>query len=104
MATPSRRIITFELPQEDFDALQHNADAFDVASRHQRARDIVSEYLASGQVAGSNEGVERLDAEVAFLQELIRRTTYVLLVNVGGVASDDANRWIRRHMARPTAE
>ena len=100
MAKSSRRNVTFELPAASFDALELDAEACQAASRHQRARDIIVEYLSNGQATGPNETLERLDAEVAFLQELIKKLTYSVMVHAAAVPSDQANKWIRQHMSR----
>jgi hypothetical protein len=102
MPTSCRRNITFELPIEVFEALELDTKAYRAASRHKRARDIVIEYLTNGQVTGPNEAFERLDSEVAYLQELVRKLAYSVIVHAARGKSEDANKWIREHMpSRP---
>jgi hypothetical protein len=98
MPKSNRRNVTFELPKPEFDALEVDADVRQAGSRHQRARDIVVDYLTSPSTAELAEAIEHLEAELAYLQELIRRLTYSVIVHVGKWPSEEANQWIRKNM------
>ncbi len=100
MAKSKRKNITFELKLESFEALELDADACHAESRHQRARDIVVEYLSNGRAAEPSEAIERLESEVIYLEGLVKKLAYSVMVHAARVPSDDANQWIRQHMSR----
>lgn len=95
-----RRIISFELPVNAFKALQQDAELRGTASGHQRARELVVEYFSNPDVQQLKERVEEIDREIAYLGEMLRRTTFSVMVHAGKLRSEDANEWIREHMPR----
>lgn len=103
MPAPKRRNVTFELPIDLFNAFEVESETTKAGSRHQKARDIVVERLTNPSTAELAEGIERLDAELSYTQELIRKLTYSVIVHAAGRESEEANRWIRLHMpTRPS--
>lgn len=99
MSAKARKNITFELSDEEFDALVEDATRRQSPSRHQRARDIILDHLSNQSTADLSEAVERLDAELACVQDMIRRLTFCVIVHAAGKPSSVANEWIREHMS-----
>lgn len=94
----ARRIVSFELSAVELMALKDEVERGDVRSHHQRAKEIVTRYLANPQTRELRDYIAILDADVAYLTELTRRAVYSNLVHIGGRDSKDANDWIREHM------
>jgi hypothetical protein len=100
MASKKRLNVTCELPSGVFTALQKEADAREAASIHQRAREILIEHFANRELGELRDRIAELDGNVAYLGELLRRSTYSVIVIAGKRTSEEANEWIREHMPR----
>jgi hypothetical protein len=100
MAHTNRRVVSFELSEVVFKALQDDAAIRGSGSIHQRARDIVVDYFANREIDELNEQITSLDANVAYLGDLVRRVAYSVIVHAAGKGSEEANRWIREHMPK----
>jgi len=98
--TSPRRNVTCELPLTVFHALQDEANLRGASSLHQRAREILIEHFASRELGELRERIAELDGNVAYLGELLRRSTYSIIVHAGKRSSQEANEWIREHMPR----
>ena len=98
MGQSIRRNVTFELPLSAFKELQEDANSRGSVSIHQRAREIVIDYLANREIVELTEQVASLDVGVAHLGDLVRRVAYSVIVHAAGKDSKDANKWIRENM------
>ena len=102
LKTSRRRIVSFELPPAILEQLQDDAKTRGSSSVHQRARDIVMDYLSNRDTAELSEGVAALDADIAYLGDLVRKVAFSVIVHAAGKDSKLANEWIRNNMARQT--
>lgn len=93
-----RRIVTVELPESVYAALIEEARLRNASSHHQRAREIVVEHFINPELQGLRERIDELDLGVTYLGELLRRTTYSVMVHAAKRTSDEANEWIREHL------
>jgi hypothetical protein len=97
MSKSSRRIVSFELPESVYQALEDEATARGTSSVHKRAREILVEHFTD-----STEIQDQLDSlgmDMAWLGNLVRRTAYAVIVHAAGRDSAEANAWIRENMA-----
>ena len=95
-----RRNVTFELPKAEYVALQDDAATRGLDSIHQRAREIVIDYLSDRSQEEQMERISALEQELAHVGELIRRLTYCVITHAAGKDSAEANAWIRKHMGK----
>src|SRR4051812_4603236 len=98
MAKSIRRNITFELPAEAYEALKVDAEVHAVHSLHKRARKIIIDYLSQRELVDLRAHVAALDADIAYLGELVRKAEFSIIVHAAGRSSKEANEWIREHM------
>ncbi len=100
-AAASRRLVTFELSQAAFDALQRDTTEHGLRSHHQRAREIVIGYLANRDNVELRAQLAALESKVLGVAELIRRDTYAVLVHAAKMDNEKAKAWIRESMYGP---
>ncbi len=100
MAKKKRCLITFELPEAVYSSLIEESRMRGLSSRHQRAREILVEHFINHELRQLHDRVSEVDRAVAYLGELIRRTSYSVMVHAAKFPSEDANDWIREHMPR----
>lgn len=96
MFKSSRRIVSFELPEDVYRALDDEAAARGTSSVHKRAREIVVEHFTN--FADLQDQLDSLGMDVAWLGNLVRRIAYAVIVHAAGKDSDEANAWIRENM------
>lgn len=98
MAKSQRHIVSFELPELVYEALQEDAAARGSNSVHQRARELLLDHFANRGVGELQEQLAALDGEVAWLGVMVRRVAYAVIVHAAGKDSDVANAWVRENM------
>lgn len=100
-AASPRNLVTFELSAEAFEALERDASRHGVRSHHQRAREILIDYLANRDNIELRAMLAGLESKVLGLAELVRRDTYAVLVHAAKMENDKAKAWIRESMYEP---
>ncbi|HMP07656.1 MAG TPA: hypothetical protein PJ982_15000 [Lacipirellulaceae bacterium] len=100
MSVKPRPIVTFEVPPAVLQALVDDATLRGASSPHLRAREILVDHFANREAGELRERLAELEKDVAYLGELVRRTTYSVIVHAGQRTSQQANEWIREHMPR----
>ncbi|MBA3483214.1 MAG: hypothetical protein H0T51_15505 [Pirellulales bacterium] len=96
-----RNLVTFELSPEAFDALERDAKKHGVRSHHQRAREIMIDYLANRDSVELRAMLAALESKVMGVAELVRRDTYAVLVHAARMDNEKAKAWIREGMYEP---
>jgi hypothetical protein len=100
-ASSERHLVTFELSAEAFEALKRDASKHGVRSHHQRAREIMIDYLANRDTVELRAMLGAIEAKVLGVAELVRRDTYAVLVHAAKMENDTAKAWIRESMYEP---
>jgi hypothetical protein len=95
-----RRNITFELSKFEHSALYDDATQRGLRSIHQRAREVVVDYLSNHKAEEVLERISALESEFLYLGDLIRRLAYSVITHAAGRDSKEANAWIRENMPR----
>lgn len=100
-ASKDRLLVTFELSPEAFEALQREAGLRGSSSHHQRAKEIVIDYLSNRELMEMRTMLGELDESLNDVKELIRRNTYAVMVHASDMENEVAKTWIREHMSHP---
>ncbi len=100
-ATSARHLVTFELSAEAFEALERDTSRHGVRSHHQRAREIMIDYLANRDSVEVPAMLAAVESKVLGLAELVRRDTYAVLVHAAKMNNEKAKAWIRESMYEP---
>lgn len=96
-----RPLVTFELSHTAFEALKMDAKKLDVRSHHQRAKQILTDYLFQRDTAELQGSLAILESKLMGVAELIRRDTYAVLVHAAKLDNEVAKAWIRDCMYEP---
>lgn len=101
-----RRVVSFQLPEPQYRALEDDALHRGLKSLHQRGREIVVEHLCGMDAAETNERIAALEQEVAGLKEdiahvlkLLRRVGFAVVLG-SGKSESEASDWVRDHMPK----
>lgn len=100
MAKSRRHIVSFELPEAVYEALQEDAATRGSRSIHRRSREILVDHLTNRTQLELQEQLATLDSEVAWLGDMLRRLAYSVMVHAAGKDNPEANAWIRENMPR----
>ncbi len=103
-ASSGRHLVTFELSAEAFEALKRDASKHGVRSHHQRAREIMIDYLANRDTAELRAMLASIESKLLGVAELVRRDTYAVLVHAAKMENEKAKAWIREGMYEPLAK
>lgn len=101
-----RRNVTFELPKAEHDALQDDAAVRGLDSIHQRAREVVIDYLNAQPAEEVSERIAAVEQELAGVKEelshmvmLIRRVGFAVVI-ASGKTKEEANQWVKDNMPK----
>jgi hypothetical protein len=100
-ASAGGHLVTFRLSPEAFEALSRDAGGRPGVSHHQRAREIVLDYLTNRDTAELRSLLADLESKVLGVAELVRRDTYAVLVHAAKMENEKAKAWIRESMYDP---
>lgn len=100
-SSSSRHLVTFELSAEAFEALKRDASKHGVRSHHQRAREIMIDYLANRDAVELRAILGSIESKLLGVAELVRRDTYAVLVHAAKMENETAKAWIREGMYEP---
>jgi hypothetical protein len=93
-----RNLVTFELSPEAFAALQRDATKHNVASNHQRAREIILDYLANRDVTELRTSLASIEAKLLNVATLVKKNSFAVLHYASKMDVDKANGWIKTNM------
>lgn len=102
--SPQRRVVSFELPKHEFQALEQDAAHRGLDSLHKRGREIVIERLSNLDADETNERIAAVEQELAGVKEdlahlvkLLRRVGYAVILG-SGRTEGEASDWVREHL------
>lgn len=94
-----RNLVTFELSDDAFAALQRDTDKHNVSSHHLRAREIMLAYLANRDVAEIRTTLAGMEEKLLRVAKLVKKDCYAVLVHAAKMDSEKANAWIVKNMS-----
>jgi hypothetical protein len=101
-----RRNVTFELAKAEYRALQDDAAVRGLDSLHQRAREVIVDYLSHQPAEEVSERIGAVEQELAGLKEqtehlgtLLRRVAYAVIY-ASTNSNEEANQWVSKNMSK----